>query len=143
MSPAERAKRDARILDLFLGGATYRQIAGEVGLRSPQSVHNIVTRELKKGAERRGVLTDQAIDVYVERTEALLRANMPAALRGDYKAAVICDRMLARQARLFGNDTAGGALPPRDHPDGPLGDDDDEEGGDELAKFRRRRTRSA
>ncbi len=137
---SERAKRDVRILDMFLAGATYRQIATAVGLKSPQSVHNVVDRELKAAAQRRGVLTDEAFSVYIERTEALFRAHYPAAMRGDYKSSVICDRMLARQGRLFGLDIVGGGSVPHD-PEPPL--DDDEEGGDELAQFRRRRTRPA
>lgn len=142
MNPVERAQRDTRILDMFLAGATYRHIAGSVGLKSHASVHSIVNRELKKAAQRRGLLTDEAFAVFLERTESLFRANYPAAMKGDYKAAVICDRMLARQGRLFGLDiVGGGSMPHGQDPEPPL--DDDEEGGDELAKFRRRRTRPA
>lgn len=128
---------------MFLAGATYRQIAAapSVGLRSPQSVHNIVERELKAAAQRRGILTDEAFAIYLERTESLFRANYPAALKGDYKSAVICDRMLARQGRLFGLDIVGGGSMPGNQDPEPL--DDDEEGGDELAQFRRRRHRPA
>lgn len=142
MTAEQRAKRDIRVLDMFLAGATYRQIATAVGLKSHSAVHNIITRELQKSAVRRGLLTTNAAAVLIERTEALYRANVTNALRGDYKAAVICDRMLARQSRLFGLDAAGGAMPPTNDPDDPVGEDD-EEGGDELAQFRRRRSRGA
>lgn len=145
MTAAERAKRDARIFDLFLAGVPYRQIASTVGLKSHSSVHNVIERELAKSKTRRNVLTDEAFAVFLERTESLFRAHYPAALKGDYKSSVICDRMLARQGRLFGLDiVGGGSTPHNEDPDTPLGDgDDEEEGGDELAKFRRRRTRSA
>lgn len=143
LSAAERIKRDARILDLFLAGANYRQIAAAVGLKSHSSVHRIIEREIENSNLRLKLLTDQRVAVFIERTETLFRAHWTAALRGDYKSSVICDRMLARQGRLFGLDIVnGGSLPPTEDPDEPL-DGDDEEGGDELAKFRRRRNRSA
>lgn len=144
MSAADRLKRDVRILEMFLAGANYRQIAAQVGLKSHSSVHRIIEREIANSGLRRTLLTDQRVAVFLERTETLFRAHWPAALRGDYKSAVICDRMLARQGRLFGLDIVnGGSLPPTEDPDEPLDGGDDEEGGDELAKFRRRRNRSA
>lgn len=143
LTAAERAKRDARIFDLFLAGATYRQIAAQTGLSSHSSVHKVIERELKAAGKRRSLLNSSAADVFIERTEALFRANFAAALRGDYKAAVICDRILARQSRFSGLDVAGGSAPPVEPPDSPIDGEDDEEGGDELARFRRRRTRGA
>ena len=50
MKAADRERRDAQVVQLFLAGASYRSIAGAVGLRSPQSVGNIVQREF---ADRR------------------------------------------------------------------------------------------
>ena len=94
----DRARRDEQVFALWAGGWSYRRIADHVGLRSPQSVANIVNRE----APQRKVLRDRADAVFLERTEALLRANWPAALRGDYQASVACIRVLDRQARYFG-----------------------------------------
>lgn len=126
---AERARRDQKVLGLYLAGATYRDIASVVNV-SASRVHQIVERELESGADRRELLTTKAADMLIERTEALLRANWPAAMRGDYKAAVIVDRVLARQSRLFGLDTAGGAMPATTIPDGD----------DELTAWRKRRS---
>ncbi|BCI78382.1 hypothetical protein MTY66_00070 [Mycolicibacterium sp. TY66] len=99
MKAADRAERDELVMALFAAGLSLRQIADRVGLASPQSVANIVRRE---SPLRHRVLIGAAGAIFVERTEALLRANMPAALRGDYKAAAIVTRVLDRQARFYG-----------------------------------------
>jgi len=64
-----------------------------VGLRSPQSIGNIVRREIGRGAPRE-LLGEDACALFVERSEALLRANWPAALAGDFKASMMCLRVL-------------------------------------------------
>lgn len=69
-----RHGRDDLVLRLFLAGASYRQIARRVGLRSPQSVGNIVRRELRSGAGLGTPVTDLGRAVFVERSEALLAA---------------------------------------------------------------------
>lgn len=109
---------------------TYRDIASVVNV-SASRVHQIVERELDAGADRRELLTTKAADMLIERTEALLRANWAKAMRGDYRAGLLVDRMLARQSRLFGLDRAGGAVPEPTVPDGE----------DELTAWRRRRGR--
>ncbi|MEN4448100.1 hypothetical protein [Mycobacterium sp. SM3041] len=97
MKAADRAERDELVLALFAAGLSLRQIADRVGLASPQSVSNIVRRE----SPRHRTLIGAAGAIFIERTEALLRANMPAALRGDYKAALIVDRVLRRQMLFY------------------------------------------
>jgi hypothetical protein len=63
---AERARRDARVVGLFLAGLSYRNIAAVVGLRSPTSVGNIVQRQFgaPDSAARRGLLTYEAFAVF-------------------------------------------------------------------------------
>lgn len=100
---AERAKRDAKVVRLVvLGGFSYREAADAVGLRSPASVHAIVQRALADDGGRRELLASEAGSMFVERSEALLVANWPAAMRGDYDAGVICGRVIDAQARVFG-----------------------------------------
>ena len=91
-------ERDQRVLQLFLAGATYSQIAGNIGIDATE-VNAVVLRELNNSADRRSVLINEARAVYQERTEALFKAHWPAALRGDHKSAEICGRILDRQAR--------------------------------------------
>ena len=91
-----------RVLQLFLAGATYQQIAAAVELDAAQ-VHDIVCAELKQSGDRRGVLMDNFKAVFQERAEALFKAHWAAALRGDHKSAEICRKVLDQQARLFSN----------------------------------------
>lgn len=144
MKGPERAKRDAKVLQLFVAGATYRQIAEAVDLASVASVDSIIKREMAKAARRRDRLVDQAFDVYVERTEALFKAHFPKALAGDHRSAEVCRRILAQQARLYGLDIpAGGpgnAEPPEPPLEGDTDDTDDAEGApvSDLAAWRSR-----
>jgi hypothetical protein len=125
----DKEERDQRILQLFLAGATYRQIAAAVGLSSTQSIHEIVRRELADAGRRRSVLLEEAKSIYQERSEALFKAHWGAALRGDHKSAEICRRLLDQQSRLFA--PAAESVKPSD---------DAEDEPDELSKLRARRT---
>ncbi|QBP29665.1 RNaseE [Mycobacterium phage Typha] len=140
MNRVERARRDAKVLRLHIAGATYRQIAEACDI-SVGMADKIVKRELAKAAARRDLLGDQALAMFLERSESLFKANYPKAMKGDYKAAVICDRIMARQARLFGvvdGHGIGGAG--NEDPEPPDTEDDPEDDGDdELAKWRSRR----
>ena len=98
----DRARRDARVVRLFLAGLTYRDIGAVVGLRSPQSVGNIVQRELAASAARRGLLTDEAFAVWQERSERLFRAHWGRALDGNYRSAELCRKLLGQQAQVYG-----------------------------------------
>lgn len=90
-------------MKLVLAGWSYRDAGAAVGLRSPASVHAIVKRELgDDGDARRELLTDQAGAMFIERTEAVLRANWAAALAGDHKATLAVMRVMDAQARFFG-----------------------------------------
>lgn len=88
---------DGRVLQLFLAGATYDKIAGAVGL-TVDAVREIVLRDLDAGSARRAVLTNKAVEVNQERTEALFRAHWGPALSGDHRSAELCRRILERQA---------------------------------------------
>ncbi len=99
MNQAERNKRNAQMLQLFIAGATYADIARAVGLKSEGTVHDVVQRELAFAAKRRGLLTDEAFAILQERTERLFRAHWVKALEGDHKSAEICRKILAQLAR--------------------------------------------
>lgn len=139
-----RARRDIRVLNLFIAGSTYKQIGDhpEINL-SPAQVHRIVTRELAKAAKRREVVADEALALFIERSEALLKAHWPRALRGDYKSSVIVDRQLSRQARLFGlvdgmgnGGGTGAGEPPEDSE--ADAEDGETESVTDIDKYRRR-----
>lgn len=99
----ERRGRDELVLRLFLAGASYRQIARRVGLRSPQSIANIIRRELRSGAGPGSTpVTEIGRAVFVERLEALLSAVWPGAMAGDPEAGEECLQLLTQQARFYG-----------------------------------------
>lgn len=102
MRAEERRGRDERVLGLFLAGATYRDIARRVGLRSPQSVGNIVERELRAAAGSRSPITETGRAMWIERSERLLAAVWPKAMTGDHLAGEECLRLLNQQARFYG-----------------------------------------
>jgi len=132
VNAAERVKRDERVLKLFLAGWNYQQIAESVGLKSRTSIHNIVTKGLKDSQERRGLLNDEAFAVHQERSEQLFQAHWINALKGDYKSAAICQRLLAQQSRLYGLGADSSMPAPEVIADG----DFDEDELDELARLR-------
>lgn len=131
MKAADRKRRDAQVVQLFLDGLSYREIGAAAGLRSPQSVGNIVQRELKASAARRGLLVDECFAVWQERTEQLFHAHWDRALEGDHRSAELCCKLLAQQARVYGLEAQVGFLPTAaqavEGEQGPL---------DELARLR-------
>ena len=102
MKAAERERRNAQVLQLFLGGASHRTIAKAVGLRSHRSVGNIVQAALGSTTERRDLLTDEAFAVWQERSERLFCAHWGRALEGNYRSAELCRKMLAQHVLVYG-----------------------------------------
>lgn len=98
-------ERDQRVLQLFLAGATYSQIATATDI-DLTAVHETVVRELETTANRRGLLAGEGKAVYQERAEALFKAHWAPALRGDHKSAEICRKILEQQARMFASGEA-------------------------------------
>lgn len=92
--------RNQRVLQLFLAGANYAQIAAAVEVDTAK-VHELVCSELENSEDRRNVLADEARAIYQERAEALFRAHWAPALRGDHKSAEICRKILEQQSRVF------------------------------------------
>jgi hypothetical protein len=140
MKAAEREVRDARVLELFYAGESYRAIAAAVGLRSKSTVGQIVERALAATGDRRELLSDEARSVWLERFEQLWGANWPLASKGDRYAASECRRLLGQWASVFGltrkqvtlADTGRLEVENVDPPER----DDDLAGMDELARLR-------
>src|SRR5882762_4150427 len=122
---------------MFAEGASYREIGAAVGLRSVSGVHRIVQRELAAGARRRDVLTDDAFALWQERQETLLRAHWERATRADspdHRSAELCRKLLTNQARVYG---LGADVPlPAPTPTLQGGDDDQDDGQDDLSRLR-------
>ncbi len=90
-----------RVLQLFLAGATFPQIASAVDV-DEKKVTDIVAAAIEDSSSRRALLMQNARAIHQERTEALFKAHWAPALRGDHRSAEICRRILERQAQLLG-----------------------------------------
>lgn len=140
MKAAERERRNAQVLALWLSGATHRAIAAAVGLRSHRSVGNIVVAALGDSGARRELLTGEAFAVWQERTERLFRAHWQLALDGNHRSAELCRKLLANMALVYGlHQEIRGVATQLDAVEAetvPEGGDTDEDGLDLLARMR-------
>lgn len=134
----QRNARNALIMKFFLAGVSEREIGEHHSVGLDQSmVHRIIKQSIQDAADHRELLSDQALAIYVDRLEALLRAAWPKALTGDAKGIEVARRLMEMYGRLYGlEDEARGQLMP------PIGAESELEGviepGDELAQYRSR-----
>ena len=140
----QRDDRNALIFQMFISGWSMSEIQRHPRVRGEHPitvsmVHNVVKKSLEKLANRHSLLSDKAMAVYVERTEALIKATWPQAMRGDLKAIETCRRLLEQQGRLYDLEEEGkvASIPPISDQELMEGDED----GDELAKYRKRHRR--
>lgn len=122
---------------MFMAGFTTFHIRRKVGLTA-RRIEQIIERELRESAQRRLMLTDEALSVHIERTERLFLAHWSPALKGNHRSAEICRRILEGNARLFGladSFSTNLPAPTGDLPDSPEPEPDDEP-EDELAALR-------
>lgn len=98
---AETRRREARSVELRRHGATYEEIAGELGLMSRSAAYRTVMRALsRQGAEEVANLRM----VEGARLDALHSAVWDQALTGEYAAINALLKIMERRARLFGLD---------------------------------------
>jgi hypothetical protein len=107
VSAEDRRLRDARILRLFLSGWSLREIGRHRQVQlSPRAVDQAIRRQLAADDDHRQMLSAEARQVYVLRTELLLSRLMPRALDPDdpqqLKAWENCRRLMEQQARFYG-----------------------------------------
>ncbi len=113
-----RAQKHGEWIQLYVGGATYQQIA-DIYEVSVSNIKEVIARQLSDAQSRRAHLADHALNLYLERLETLLAAHWPTAtktLRDDDgnpvavsnedadRAARFIVRVLDREAKLFGFD---------------------------------------
>jgi hypothetical protein len=89
-------------MKLFYAGANYRQISEAVGLRSAQSVANVVQREMAASAGQREHEVEEAREMFLERWRQLWQANHAAAMTGDHRALAECRRLQGQWSAMFG-----------------------------------------
>lgn len=141
MNASERAKRDLNVMQLWVSGTSYRAIAAVVGLRSPQSVHDIVQKQLRDTDQRRQLLEDQSFAMFQERWERLFRAHWGPALDGNHRSAEICRKLLGQFAQVYGLTQQAVSVAGGTRRDAVEPESDDSQ-LDELAKLRAARARA-
>lgn len=67
------AARRARAIELRLSGRTYRQIADDLGYKTPAAVHTDVTRALEANSKELAERADVLREIELERLDAMLR----------------------------------------------------------------------
>lgn len=91
--------RKAKAVELALAGATYDQIAREVGYANRGTAHRTVTKAL---AER----VDEAVDEYrrveLDRLDALQASLWDRAMEGDIASASTILKIIEKRIRLLG-----------------------------------------
>lgn len=108
-----RRKRDINAMKLRLAGATFQEIADQLGYSDRSLARRAIMREISLEA---GSAPQELRDQQLLRVHGLLRANYMRALQGDFRAAQICLQCLAREAQLCGLD-----MPVRIEASGPGG----------------------
>jgi hypothetical protein len=98
-----RRTRDALILRLFVAGLTHRQIGAHPQVQLSQStVTEILHRELAASGPAYEAVRSEARTVFLMRSEQLLKAAWPKAMKGDIAAVNVCVRVVGQQARIYG-----------------------------------------
>lgn len=114
-----RAERDAEIIALRLGGATYRDIASRLDV-SPGGAYKAIQRHLQALAKQAAEAVDEMRRLEGERLDTLQAGQWPAAVSGDGQAVGAVLKIMERRARLFALDTAKGEGAAPWGPSGPI-----------------------
>lgn len=93
--------RAAKALQLRTLGLTYEAVAQQCGYRDRGGAYHAVQRELRRMIQEPA---DEVRQIEVERLDALLRAMLPKALKGDGWSVDRVLRIMERRAGLLGLD---------------------------------------
>jgi hypothetical protein len=100
------AERKRRALELRRAGASYEQIADQIGYANRGGAHKAVTSALKTAVQEQA---DELRTLECERLDRLLLAVWKAAIDGDLKAIDRALRIQEQRARLLGLNLLPGA----------------------------------
>jgi hypothetical protein len=127
LSPKDRQERDELILRLFLGGWSEREMARHPRINLHHTrVNRIIKQQLVVAADRFGLISEQALVVYSERLETLIRAIWPRATDRrdpDPKAIEVARRLLEQQGKLYQLSDEKYGMPMAPMSDSELSDD--------------------
>ena len=96
-------ERSARAVEMRLSGATYAQIAAELGI-SQGGAYKAVTRAMDLARERMAESAETLREIERERLEHLIAAALPKAQAGDTKAIEAARRLSESLRRVLGLD---------------------------------------
>lgn len=99
---AQVAERRGRCIELRLAGATFDQIAQQLGYNSRQAAHVDFTRAVNERIKATRELAGLAIEVEVERLNRAQLAIWPKVLAGDTGAVTVLLKLVDQRARLLG-----------------------------------------
>jgi hypothetical protein len=123
---------------MFLAGVSYREIGKNPRVQlSCRGVELAVRRQMSGTAQRRNLLTDEAMAVHTERLESLFASAYAKAVSGNVRAGEQCRRLLDQMARVYGLYAGAGERPALDDDD-----QDDHVGEDRLDDLQRYRLRT-
>ncbi|AMS02993.2 helix-turn-helix DNA binding protein [Gordonia phage Leonard] len=77
---AARANKHAKVLESFVSGKTYSEIAAEHGYSSRASAYNALKDALKARAKERAELADVALEMILSKYDKLLEVHMALAV---------------------------------------------------------------
>jgi hypothetical protein len=106
----EDTERANKIMSLRRAGATYKQIAAQVG-GSEQNAHQMVTRILGTMRTELAETTDDVRALELERLDALLMGQWSQATAGHQGAVATVLRIMERRARILGIDAPAKVAP--------------------------------
>ena len=98
---AENAEKQRQALELRKAGATFEQIARQLGYANAGGAYKIVQAALRDTVQQPA---DEVRQLELERLDAMLRALWPAAIQGKWLAVDRCLLIMDRRARLLGLD---------------------------------------
>lgn len=98
------AVRDAQALDLRRAGASYDQIAKQLGFAQKSGAHHSVMRALKAALAARDETATEMRELEAQRLNAYLLGIYQKAIHGDPKAIEVALKLSERMAALYGLD---------------------------------------
>ena len=96
-----RAEKQKQALDLRSAGATYEQIATQLGLRGRQRAHDLVKAALRDITREPA---QDVLDLELGRLDAMLLGLWPTARKGNHGSVDRVLRIMDRRARYLGLD---------------------------------------
>lgn len=138
LNAEQREQRDKTIVDLFLMGHTQQAIATHPKVNlTTQRVSQIIAAEMERSKEDQLLRNSNAMGIYLQRLEILIREAFANVVDGDMKAIEVARRLLEQQAKVYGladNVPSRNAIPPMS--DNELNEDTEL---DELTQYRLQR----